>query len=425
MRILPLILCLPLLAPSAIAETAGRITMRRAIAGWELVKDGKPFVFRGAGGQGHLDVLAAAGGNSIRTWGIDALGAKSGGKALVDEARECGLTIAAGIWVGHERHGFDYSDPAQLEKQRQQVRAAVAKWKSEPAIGIWGLGNEMEGPAADGKGSERIWKEIEVLAKIIKEEDPGRLVMTVIAGANPNKVKGVKEHCPSVDILGVNAYASAPGVGKAVKSVGWDKPLLLTEFGPQGHWEVPKTPWGAPVEPTSREKAAKYFTTQQTVIEESEGLCVGSFAFLWGQKQECTATWYGMFLKSGEKLPPVDAMARAWTGEWPVNRCPRVESFSAPAVVKAGEAAAVKMEVGDPNGDPVKIEWKIAAESTDRKEGGDAEAAPEEKAVAMKEKGANEWEFKVPAKAGAYRLFLIVRDGKGAASAENIPFKVE
>jgi len=402
--------------------------MKRGAAGsWALERDGKPFTFRGAGGGSHLEELAASGGNSIRTWGIDALDHKVDGKPMVEHARKLNLSIAAGLWVGHERHGFNYSDPAQLEKQREQIRAAVAKWKDEPSIGIWGLGNEMEGPAGDGK-DDRVWKELEVLAKIIKKEDPDRLIMTVIAGANPNKVKGVKEHCPSIDILGVNAYAAAAGVGKAVKGAGWDKPLLLTEFGPQGHWEVAKTAWGAQIEPSSREKAAKYFSTQQIVMEESAGLCVGSFAFLWGQKQECTATWYGMFLKSGEKLPSVDAMARAWTGEWPANRCPRVETFTSPAAgkaVAANEPVPVTLDVADPNGDEVKLEWKITAESTDRKEGGDAEKAPEEKAVKLKSTGTNAWEFEAPSKPGDYRLFLVVRDGKGAASAENFCFKVK
>ncbi|RYD61265.1 MAG: hypothetical protein EOP83_17455, partial [Verrucomicrobiaceae bacterium] len=295
MRILAPLL-LPVLLATAVAES-GPVSMRKNDSGtWELVRDGKPYFIRGAGGQRSLDVLIESGGNSIRTWGVDALEEKVDGKTLTTRAREMDLTITAGLWVGHERHGFNYSDPAQLEKQRKAIRAAVAKWKNEPAIGIWGLGNEMEGPTADGK-DDRIWKELEILAKIIKEEDPSRLVMTVIAGAARPKIEGVRDHCPSIDILGVNAYASAASAGKAVKDSGWKKPFILTEFGPSGHWEVAKTPWGAPIEPSSRDKAAKYYSTQQLATEDSEGLFVGSYAFLWGQKQECTATWYGMFLK--------------------------------------------------------------------------------------------------------------------------------
>jgi hypothetical protein len=412
---------------SAFAQ-AGPITMQRQPGGgWELQRDGKPFFLRGAGGHQHLDVLAASGGNAIRTWGINALDATHDGLPLVEQAKKHDLTIAAGLWVAHERHGFNYSDPAQLEKQRREIRAAIAKWKHEPAIGIWGLGNEMEGPAASGQDT-RIWKELEVLAKIVKEEDPSRLVMTVIAGAAPAKVQGVKVHCPTIDILGVNAYASASGAGKQVKDAGWEKPFVLAEFGPSGHWEVPKTPWGAPVEPSSREKAAKYFATQQLVAEESAGLCVGTFAFLWGQKQETTSTWYGMFLKSGEKLPAVDAVSRAWTGAWPANRCPRVEtfaSFSLSSPVTPGQAIMVNLDVADPNGDALALDWRIAAESTDRKEGGDRERAPEEKPLAVAAAGDKTWKFEAPKEPGAYRLFLYIRDGKGAASAENIPFQVK
>lgn len=410
------------------AQAAGPITMqRKPDGGWELRRDGQAFFLRGAGGQQHLDVLAASGGNAIRTWGIDSLAETVDGLPLVEQAEKHRLTIAAGLWVAHERHGFNYSDPAQLEKQRREIRAAIAKWKHEPAIGIWGLGNEMEGPAADGRDT-RIWKELEVLAKIVKEEDPTRLVMTVIAGAAPAKVQGVKDHCPSIDILGVNAYASASGAGKQVKDAGWDKPFVLAEFGPSGHWEVPQTPWGAPIEPSSREKAAKYYATQQLVAEESAGLCVGTFAFLWGQKQETTSTWYGMFLKTGEKLPAVDAVSRAWTGTWPANRCPRVETFTAPALAKTlapGQAVVVNLAAADPDGDALTFDWRIAAESTDRKEGGDRERAPEEKPLAIEAAGDHAWKFTAPQVPGTYRLFLYLRDGKGAASAENIPLQVK
>ena len=426
----PMRILVPLLVPALLATATaepGPLSMRRNASGaWELVRDGKPFFIRGAGGQRSLDVLVESGGNSIRTWGVDALEEKVDGKLLVQRARELDLTIAAGLWVGHERHGFNYSDAAQLEKQRKDIRAVVAKWKNEPAICFWGLGNEMEGPDADGK-DDRIWKELEVLAKIIKEEDPSRLVMTVIAGAARPKIEGVRDHCPSIDILGVNAYASAAGAGKAVKETGWDKPFILTEFGPSGHWEVAKTSWGAPIEPSSRDKAAKYYSTQQIATDDSAGLFVGSYAFLWGQKQECTATWYGMFLKSGEKLPSVDAMSRAWTGEWPANRCPRVETFTSPAkgnTVRPGESVAVTLDVADPDGDKVELQWTLAGESTDRKAGGDAERAPEEKKLSMDSSGANQWTFKAPDQPGAYRVFLVARDGRGAASAENIPFQV-
>ena len=86
----------------------------------------------GAGGTSRLQTLAECGGNSIRTWGIESLSQPVDGKPLIDRAQELGLAVTAGIWLGHEHHGFNYSDEAQLEKQRDAVRAAVRKYKDPP-----------------------------------------------------------------------------------------------------------------------------------------------------------------------------------------------------------------------------------------------------------------------------------------------------
>lgn len=421
------ILCGSLVLSPLVSANAAVAIKKSDDGRYTLLRDGKPFEIRGAGGVHHLDTLVASGGNSIRTWGIESLEQVVDGKKLVDRAQELGIAITAGIWVGHERHGFNYSDEAQLQAQRQKVREAVRKWKDHPAILVWGLGNEMEGPTSDGKDA-RIWKEVNVLAGIVKEEDPNHPVMTVIASAARSKVEGVLNHCPNVDILGVNAYAGGSGVGAAVKAVGWKKPFVLTEFGTAGHWEVSKTKWGAPIEASSWDKAASYYSTQSLLLEKSRDFCLGSYVFLWGQKQEVTSTWYGMFLESGEKLPTVDAMARAWSGRWPANRCPRIEKFVSPlkeSVVKGGETIEASVEAKDPEGDSVSYQWTVVAESSDVKVGGDKEKAPPAypECTAGQEKAAIA--VKIPTRPGAYRLFVTVRDGKGGASRDNIPFQVK
>src|SRR4051812_40890708 len=68
--------------------------------GYKLLRDGRPYFIKGAGGSGPLDALARAGGNSVRTWGADKAG------EVLDEAQRHGLTVTVGIWLGHERHGF-------------------------------------------------------------------------------------------------------------------------------------------------------------------------------------------------------------------------------------------------------------------------------------------------------------------------------
>lgn len=395
--------------------------------GWALTRDGEPFEIKGVGGFAELALAKRLGANTVRTWGVDQLEPKAGERPLLDRVAEHGLGAMVGLWTGHERHGFDYGDPVQVARQRDHVRAAVRAYRGHPAVLLWGLGNEMEGPAGS-ESSKRIFREMEELAKIIKAEDPDHPVCMVVAVGERAEVELIRELVPSIDILGVNAYGSAPGLGVALTEAGWTKPFLLTEFGPLGHWEVEQAPWGAPIEPTSEAKAARYASTHERVLRDGRGRCLGTFAFVWGRKQETTGTWYGMFLHSGEKLPSVDAMAKEWSGRWPENRCPAINVFESAArlaKVAPGASLSARAEVSDPEGDACALEWFVMEESTDRKEGGDAEAEPPhvKDAVVRAEGGAVE--FRAPTKPGAYRLFLVVRDGKGGASADNFPFFVE
>lgn len=415
-------------ASSADAAGGSVVKVTKAADGtYGLEYNGEPYFINGTGGKDYLDKLKEFGGNSVRTWGIETLAESVDGKPLIKRAAELGLTVTAGIWVEHERHGLNYSDEASLQKQRDAVRAAVRKYKDEPALLIWGLGNEMEG-VMDKGDNERLWRELNILAGIVKEEDPNHPVMTVIAGASTPKVKAVLAYYPNIDILGVNAYAGASGVGGSVKAAGWQKPFVLTEFGPLGHWEVPKTSWGAPIEPSSWEKAANYFATQNLVRDQGKGLCLGSYAFLWGHKQETTATWYGMFLSTGEKLPSVDAVSRSWTGHWPSNRSPKIESFDSAAKEKTlapGATATATITAKDFEGDPLTLEWEVVAESTDTKVGGDTESVPPSLPEAIVSHEGMGVTFRAPQKPGGYRLFVTVRDGKGGASKDNFPFLVK
>lgn len=395
--------------------------------GWSLKRDGRPFELHGIGGYAQPELAARLGANTVRTWGVDQLEKIVEGRPLLDTLHHHGLAVMVGLWLGHERHGFDYTNPEHLARQRDEVRAAVRNYRHHPALLLWGLGNEMEG----APGTERariIFREIEILARIIREEDPDHPICTVVAVGEVEEVVELKELAPTVDILGVNAYGNAPDVADQLRRARWQKPFLLTEFGPLGHWEVNTAPWGAPLEPSSAEKAARYLMTHRRAVAEGRGLCLGTFAFVWGHKQETTGTWYGMFLSTGEKLPSVDAMAYAWTGRWPANRSPFIQKLDSPARlarVPAGSRQTAQAEVGDPEGDDWTAEWYVQAESTDRREGGDREAAPPVIPDRIRHALAGRVEFIAPEIPGPYRLFLVVRDGRGGASADNFPFYVE
>jgi hypothetical protein len=135
-----------------------------------------------------------------------------------------------------------------------------------------------------------------------------------------------------------------------------------------------------------------------------------------------------MLLSTGEKLPPVDALVRGWSGKWPANRCPKLESVEFPVALKKGkpgEKVKASAKVKDPDGDSLQYEWTVMAESKDLRGGGDAESVPASYPQAVQSGSDRECSVTLPTDKGDYRLFLVVRDGRGAATTANFPFGVE
>ena len=211
--------------------------------------------------------------------------------------------------------------------------------------------------------------------------------------------------------------------------MGWEGPYLLTEFGVAGTWEVQPTPWNAPVEPDPSAKALETYTAYTLDRDDNVGRSLGSYVFFWGHKQEATATWYGMFLPSGEKLPRVDAIAYAWSGEWPDNRAPKLQSLETPIAFKKvapGSASYAIADILDREGDALSYVWDIRAESTDRRIGGDAEAEPPSFPEVIEDgQGTSRIRFRAPDQPGAYRVFVTAYDGQGGAVVHNVPFYVQ
>ena len=390
----------------------------KAEGGARLLRAGKPYLIKGAGGDGPLKVLAEAGGNSIRTWGVDKAG------PILDEARKLGLTVTVGIWLGHERHGFNYNDADQVAKQYETARQAILRYKDHPALLMWGIGNEMEG---FGKGDNAaIWSAVNDIARLAKELDPNHPTMTVIAEIGGDKVKNSHRLCSAVDILGINSYGGAASLPERYKKAGGTKPYVLTEFGPPGQWEIPKTAWGAAPELTSTEKAEAYRRVYQKAVLGAPGLCLGSYAFTWGHKQEATATWYGLFLPDGHRTAAIDALTELWSGKPPRDRCPTVQplKLDGPARVKPGATVKATLVAADPDGDPLKVQWILYQEGISG-EGGDAEQVPPSfpEAIVLADK--THAELTMPQGGGGYRLFAFVHDDHGGAAMANVPLFVD
>lgn len=414
-RLLP-ILCILLatLSPGLSAQ----VRLVQESGRWKLLRNGEPYFIKGAGGNRVLETLAESGGNSIRLWGDGNLGAQ------LDAAHQKGLTVAAGIWLGQVRQGFDWSDAAGLIKQREQIRATVEKYRKHPALLVWVLGNEMEDP--QGRNGA-VWSAINNLARMVKEIDPDHPTMTVVAEIGGDKVKNFHALCPDVDIFGINAYGGAASLGERYQKLGGTKPYIVAEYGPTGIWEAQKSNIGAYVEPTSTAKAETYRHAYEKAVLAHPGLCLGSYAFLWGHKQEVTSTWFSMFTDDGARLGPAEALIALWTGKPPANRVPRIEAlqWQGAASGKPGAILHATLKVQDPESDPLQVTWILQRDPGEYGTGGDREKTPPAVPDAIVKADATGAQIRLPDKAGLYRLFAYARDGKGGAAVGNLPLRVE
>ena len=405
-----------LVAPHAVPEPV-HVELKRTREGWQLFRGGEPYFIKGAGGQGSLQALAAAGANSVRTWGGDV-------GSLLDEAHALGLTVTVGIWLGHERHGFDYADERQVSAQLERAREMVLRYRDHPALLLWGIGNEMEG---FGDGDDpRIWAAVNQVAAMVKELDPHHPTMVVTAFVHGGRIDAVHRRCPSVDIHGINAYGGAPRVPELLRAGGATKPFVLTEFGPAGPWETGRTAWGAPYEPTSEEKARSYRETYATTVLGAAGQSLGSYAFLWGHKMEGTGTWFGMFLPDGSPTAAVGVMAELWSGRAPRDRAPVVGPLRVvgPAEVEPRSIASVESSVVDPEAGELRVEWALRRESGEYLTGGDFRRSLPDIEGAVLESGRDGARVRMPEAPGTYRLFLYAYDRGGNVGTANVPLKV-
>jgi hypothetical protein len=211
---------------------------------------------------------------------------------------------------------------------------------------------------------------------------------------------------------------------------GWDKPYMVTEWGPYGHWESPMTTWGVAVEATSKEKANFRDVAYKSIIEDVE-LCLGSYAFLWGYKQEQTPTWYGLFTKEGNATQSIDVLNNYWSNNHR-NKAPIIHSFllnnqdkKESIKIKRRKECIFIFEVTDADNDELELEFVLMPESTDKKSGGDFEKKPEPISFKVVKNSNNKIILKSPEKSGAYRFFIYIRDNNKNVATANIPFYVK
>ena len=130
-----------------------------------------------------------------------------------------------------------------------------------------------------------------------------------MSGRHADVIAEIAARAPELDFLSFQLYGGLFGLPQFVDEYDLDMPFMVTEWGAIGYWEMEQTSWGIPTEMNSSDKAGIFERGYREILQplQSRGL-IGDYVFLWGQKQERTPTWFGMFTRAGYATEVVDVM---------------------------------------------------------------------------------------------------------------------
>ena len=313
-----------------------------------------------------------------------------------------------------------------MRDQLDAAKAQVLAYKDHPALLAWMIGNELnlffENP--------KVFDAIGDIASMIDELDPNHPTTTSLSGFDGNLAALIETRAPALDFVSIQMYGDIVNLPQRIDDAGFDKPFMVTEWGATGHWEVATTAWQAPIEQNSTDKADNYLSSHRVALADDPRI-LGNYVFLWGQKQERTPTWYGMFLEDGSSTAAVDAMERLWTGRWPEDRAPTITDVTLDGrtaidsvTLVPGQTVTARVASEDPDGEPLDWQWVLMEESRADQVGGDRETVPQAVPGRL-DADEGRAELTAPEEPGAYRLFVYTRDGQGGAAHANVPFLVE
>lgn len=394
---------------------------------FQLTVNNKPFYINGAGVDfGSIESLAEYGGNAFRTWRVN--NGEKTGREILDEAHQHGLMVCMGLEVERERHGFDYSDKQAVAEQMAAIKKDILALKDHPALLMWGIGNELNLRHKNPK----VWDAVNNLSKMIHQVDPNHPTTTMLAGAEPEVIALVADNCPDLDLLSFQIYGAIDKLPSFLKESNYRGAYMITEWGATGHWECKNTTWDRPIEANSTKKANDYHSRYINYIAADTRQCIGSFVFLWGQKQERTPTWYGLFLENNKSTEAAQVMQYLWTEKWAEHRIPKIGELTINDMHAEDSICLqqhltydAKIEITTTNKN-LSYRWELMREVERdlESDGGDFEPTPE---TVWKQSGKNtssEIRF-APSETGEFRLFVYVDDCYGGSATANIPILIE
>jgi hypothetical protein len=388
--------------------------------GYQLLRNGEPYFIKGAAGYDYYDRLKSYGGNSVRVWHTD------NAQQVLDSAQKHGLTVTLGLWLAREREGFNYYDKELVQQQLQELKQVVLQYKDHPALLMWGIGNELYAEGANVK----VWNAVNEIAEMIHKVDPDHPTTTTVMNVPHKVVNLIVKRCPALDVLSINSFGAMNNLVQELEQTDWKGPYIISEFGGRGYWESYFTWWMAPIEQTSSEKAEFARQRYLNTVASDTGRCLGSYVFMWGNKQETTHTWFSLMSEKGEETGLVHEMRQLWGDTASLNQAPYIayvtldDRFAYDHIyLKPGQTYKSTAYAFDPEDDSLRMQWEVLPEA-EMRDGGDKQQKPAPLKGLLSQQNGNQVTLRTPKKEGAYRLFVYIYDGQNNLATANIPFFV-
>ncbi|WP_341836141.1 glycoside hydrolase family 2 TIM barrel-domain containing protein [Chitinophaga pollutisoli] len=370
--------------------------------------------------------MKAAGGNTIRTWDTAGLG------KLLDEAQAAGIAVICGFAIPVSGHLDFYRDTAAISAMSQAFGRVVERHKNHPALLMWCLGNEVDFPYSPR--FRPFYKAYNHLLDMIHTLDPDHPVTTALINFNRRNIYNLRWKVPELDLISLNIFGEIKDLRTNLKKFSWfwDGPFLITEWGINGPWESETTAWGAPIENTSNKKAEQYLQRYTDYMPVNDPRFLGACVFYWGQKQEVTHTWFGMFSPHGNTSPAAQTMQYIWTGQWPAHKAPRLRYMLLDdkgardnILLSPGTEHSASLLLESPGAGSLRIEWELLPEDwfVRYRSYVNPLKPPVLDSLLLSQEG-NVARFRAPSREGPYRLFVTAYDAYGNFASANTPFYV-
>lgn len=390
-----------------------------------LIREGKPFQIRGAGGFTRFRELREAGGNTVRTWDTTNLA------KILDSARVNNIAVIVGLPLPNSGDISLYDNSGISQARLNAFRSLIRRFSKHPSVLMWCLGNELDFPYKWTYNA--FYRAFNNLTDMIRQEDPDHPITTTVLNFNPKYIFNLRMRC-DIDIISFNIFGNLPLLRRDLANFAWfwKGPYLLLEWGINGPWQgTEQTAWGAYIEDTSNKKAEIYKRRYQQSMPLEDPRYLGSCVFFWGDKQETTHTWFSIFDENGAPSETVGTMRAIWTGKPSPWKYPGLRYMllnrkgARDNIILAPQSPATAEVLMLKGHRPVhSIRWQIFKEDWYRKNHNNS-TAKLKAIMTVNNPGSNlRMAFAAPMEEGPYRIFAMVYDEKGHFASCNTPFYV-